>query len=36
MIKICNVWYSKKSKFSKKQEGSGILNKIPLLGNILF
>ena len=27
---------SKKSKFSKKQEGSGILKKIPLLGNILF
>ena len=41
----CEVWDSKKSKFIKEQEASGLLsnlgiktplNKIPLLGLLLF
>ena len=44
-ISKCAICGSKKSKFIKKQEASGILsklglrtplNKIPLLGDILF
>ena len=45
MISKCSISGSKKSKFVKKREGTGILsnlgiktplNKIPLLGGILF
>ena len=45
MISKCVICGRKKSRFIKKQEASGILsnlvlktplNKIPLLGNILF
>ena len=41
----CAVWHSKKSKFSKNQEASGLLSswgiktplsKIPLLGHLLL
>ena len=41
----CAIWVSKKSKFIKEQEAKGYisnlgirtpLNKIPLLGDILF
>ena len=31
-----NICGSKKSRFMKKQEASGLLGKIPLLGDILF
>ena len=45
MLSRCAICGSKKSKFIKKQEASGILssvgirtplNKIPVLGDILF
>ena len=45
ILSKCTIWGSKKSRFIKKQEGSGILSnlglktplsKIPLLGDILF
>ena len=45
ILSKCAICVSKKSKFIKKQEASGILsnlglkaplNKIPLLGDILF
>ena len=45
MLSRCDIWGSKKSKFIKKQEASGILSslvlktplsKIPLLGDIFF
>ena len=45
MLSKCAIYGSKKSKFIKKQEVSGILssvgirtplNKIPVLGDILF
>ena len=45
MLSKCAIWGNKKSKFVKEQQAKGLLgnlgirtplNKIPLLGDILF
>ena len=45
LLSKCTVWGNEKSRFIKEQEAKGLLsslglnaplNKIPLLGNILF
>ena len=36
ILSTCAICGSKKSKFIKEQEGLRTLNKIPVLGDILF